>query len=112
MRLPTFMMYAQCMSQKKSYISALHNLDKVRRDRRIPRRGLQPYKRCPFEFLFQLKNDQSLLNLGFQMVEALAIGGGGTTVVGVVSDIRTVKVFGSGGGGRAGRSPVLSLEEE
>ena len=52
-------------------------------------------------------------SLGFRMAEALAIGGGGTTVVGAVSDIRTVEVFGGGGdSGRAERSPVSSLEEE
>ena len=40
------------------------------------------------------------------------MGGGGTTGVGVVTDTRTVEVFGGGGGGRAGRSPVSLLEEE
>ena len=56
------MMYAHCMSQKKSYKELLFDLARVRRDRRIPRRGVQPYKRCPFEYLLKSKNDQSLLN--------------------------------------------------
>ena len=56
------MMYAQWMFHKKLYKGALHNFDKIKWDRRIPRRELQPYKRCAFEFLFQLKNEQSLLN--------------------------------------------------
>ena len=56
------MIYVHCISQKKLYKGVLNDVDKVRCDRRIPREGVQSYKRCPFEYFFQSKNDQSLLN--------------------------------------------------
>ena len=46
------------------------------------------------------------------MVEAVMVGGGETTDVGVVSDTRTVGVSGGGGGDARGGSSSGSLIEE
>ena len=49
-------------STKDKYSHILDNVDRKRRDRRIPRIALRMYKSSPFHYLYDSGNNQALLN--------------------------------------------------
>ena len=63
MRFLTFLAYHQwLLLQTCSHWQLLDDEDKRRRDRRIPRAALRPFKYSSFKYLYSSGNDQALLN--------------------------------------------------
>ena len=62
MRFPTFVAYHQWSVDTSTYWQLLDDENKRRRDRRIPRCALRPFKFSSFKYLYSSGNEQALLN--------------------------------------------------